>query len=74
MKSNCRVCTECGATFTATAARTKYCSSSCSRHAAARKRSIIAAEKRQENLQAEIYAAKERRNKNGNHKSNSKES
>lgn len=71
MRTNCRVCAECGDTFTATTARAKYCSSSCSKSAAARKRSTRAAEKRQENLQAAINAAKERRNKNGNLKNNS---
>lgn len=74
MKTNCRVCAECGATFTAYTARAKYCSASCSRAAAARKKRIKAAEKRHENLQAAINAAKERSIKNGNHKSNRKES
>ena len=73
MKTNCKVCAECGATFTAYTARAKYCSTNCSK-AAARKKSTKAAEKRHENLQAAINAAKERRNKNGNLKNNSEES
>lgn len=73
MKTNCRVCAECGATFTAYTTRAKYCSTNCSKAAAARKKSTKAAEKRHENLQAAINAAKERRNKNGNLKNNSEE-
>ena len=70
MKTNCRVCAECGATFTAYTTRAKYCSTNCSKTAAARKKSTKAAENRQE----AINATKERRNKNGNLKNNSKES
>lgn len=73
MKTNCKVCAECGATFTAYTTRAKYCSSSCSRAAAARKKCIKAAEKRHENLQAAINAAKKRSIKNGNLKNNSEE-